>query len=453
MAHEAESVERGLRFVLPTGLTESDSSEVVERSDVSDEDKSADNEEEELGGLAGLSALVGGSVAPSPMDDDEEDGKLDLAALVASVAPPSFDDEDDDEEEDEADEEDADDEADEAESAEAAPEPVEKPKKASKKKKKKKKAPSKSASSKSAPKAEPESEPPAAVATPAEVAQPSKGGGGQMWVGVAIGVVAAAAIGFFVMQNNATEDESDPIASAAPSVAGTETAAPDPTPGAAAAPEEAPGEPEDPVADSEAVEAEGDPEGEAEAEGEAEGEAEAGTPRRRRARRGGSSSAAAGTPSEPATAPSGGGGGSSTASPPSGGGSPPSGGGVSNILDQALGGRPNREGTGTTGAAPSRRPPSGGGGADLPDTPSRGDVARTLGRLMGRIRACAGDQVGLAPSRIIIRNDGSVATASVGGSPFGGTPQGACMEGVIRGAHFPPFRRATFSMNYPFSVR
>ncbi|MCB9597762.1 MAG: hypothetical protein H6719_33905 [Sandaracinaceae bacterium] len=52
-----------------------------------------------------------------------------------------------------------------------------------------------------------------------------------------------------------------------------------------------------------------------------------------------------------------------------------------------------------------------------------------------------------------MNNDGSVATVSVGGSPFGGTPQGACMEGVIRTAQFPRFRSSTFRVSYPFNVR
>jgi len=97
----------------------------------------------------------------------------------------------------------------------------------------------------------------------------------------------------------------------------------------------------------------------------------------------------------------------------------------------------------------------GGGGSDanLPASPTRQDVARALGPLTSRIRQCAGDQVGLAISTIVVNSDGSVATVSVGGSPFGGTPQGACMEGVIRGARFPRFRNNTFRVSYPFNIR
>ncbi|HBQ18393.1 MAG TPA: hypothetical protein DEF51_47120, partial [Myxococcales bacterium] len=132
---------------------------------------------------------------------------------------------------------------------------------------------------------------------------------------------------------------------------------------------------------------------------------------------------------------------------------------LDNVLDQALGGRPNREGTGTAGAQPSRQEravaasPSAGSSANLPASPSRTDVARTLGPLMSRIRQCAGDQVGMAVATILVRSDGSVASVNVGGSPFGGSPQGACMEGVLGGARFPPFSQTTFRVSYPFNIR
>ena len=41
----------------------------------------------------------------------------------------------------------------------------------------------------------------------------------------------------------------------------------------------------------------------------------------------------------------------------------------------------------------------------------------------------------------------------IGGSPFGGPPQGPGREGVVRGAHFPPFKQVSFRITYPFSIR
>jgi hypothetical protein len=125
---------------------------------------------------------------------------------------------------------------------------------------------------------------------------------------------------------------------------------------------------------------------------------------------------------------------------------------MDNMLDEALG-HSNREGTQTQApqqAAPAPAPAPAG---NLPAQPSRNDIARTLGRLMPQIRQCAGDQVGMALATIMVRNDGSVASVSVGGNPFGGTPQGGCMEGAIRGAHFPAFQQSSFRVSYPFNVR
>lgn len=123
---------------------------------------------------------------------------------------------------------------------------------------------------------------------------------------------------------------------------------------------------------------------------------------------------------------------------------------MDDLLDSALGGRPTAGGTMTE---PTMMAAAMEDTANLPETPSRAAVTRALGGLMPRIRRCAGDQVGLATARLRVRNDGSVASANVGGSPFGGTPQGACMERIVRTARFPRFRRTTFDVTYPFSIR
>ncbi|MEQ8890469.1 MAG: hypothetical protein RID93_22680, partial [Sandaracinaceae bacterium] len=69
------------------------------------EKSKSQNDDMEDDGLAALSALVRPSQAPAPgADEDEDDGKLDLSALAASVAPPPPSEEkhvgDDEEEED-----------------------------------------------------------------------------------------------------------------------------------------------------------------------------------------------------------------------------------------------------------------------------------------------------------------------------------------------------------------
>lgn len=128
---------------------------------------------------------------------------------------------------------------------------------------------------------------------------------------------------------------------------------------------------------------------------------------------------------------------------------------LDSVLDQALGGRPDRSGTRTT-AAPAAAPsptPAAAPAADLPNTPSETDVRRVLGRAMPQIRACAGDLVGMAVATIMVRSDGTVGSVALGGSPFGGTPQGACMEGVLRDTRFPAFRQTQFRVQYPISIR
>ena len=119
---------------------------------------------------------------------------------------------------------------------------------------------------------------------------------------------------------------------------------------------------------------------------------------------------------------------------------------MEDLLSRALGGNePTMEATMEAAPTPME--------ANLPDVPSRAAVTRALGGLMPRMRRCAGDQVGIATARIRVGNDGQVRSVNIGGRPFGGTPQGACMEGVVRTARFPRFQRTHFDVTYPFSIR
>jgi hypothetical protein len=73
--------------------------------------------------------------------------------------------------------------------------------------------------------------------------------------------------------------------------------------------------------------------------------------------------------------------------------------------------------------------------------------------LLPAIRGCTAGQSGLATATIVVRNDGRVAKVDVEGTPFGGSPSGRCMEGVIRRARFPVFAQATFRVRFPFSIQ
>ena len=406
-----------------------------------------------------LAALVRPSAAP-PADeeasasDDDDDDVLDLRALAASMAPPPSDPqegeegEDDEPEEEEDDEADASADSDDGEAAAAAPAKKSSAKKSSTKKTSAKTSGSKKGSNKksSAKKSSSvaassddrrdSSRPPAAAPAPA-----AKGNG--MWVGIAIGAAAVAAMAFFMNQGGDTPPATDvasgpPTSIEAPAVEGSadpapvaEVPAPTPEPLAVA---EAPVEPTnaDPVATPAAPAAAPTRRAAPRAGGTtASAPAAAPTPEPRVEQRAEATMAAATMTADPAP-----------------------GGGLDDVLNQALGGRPAAGGTRTVSAmqAPTIEPATTPA-ANLPATPSRGDVARTLGRLMAQIRQCAGDQVGLANATIMVRSDGTAASVSIGGHPFGGTPQGACMEGVLRRAQFPPFRQNTFRVNYPFAIR
>ncbi len=136
---------------------------------------------------------------------------------------------------------------------------------------------------------------------------------------------------------------------------------------------------------------------------------------------------------------------------------------MDSLLDRALGGRPVAGGTRTepTGGAAARpaaapaaaAPAAAPAAGPVPNEPGRGDIARVMGSLLPGVRACAGDQVGLASATVALKNDGSVVSAAVAGAPFGGTPQGACMEGVIRRARFTRFSATTFRFTYPLAIR
>ena len=122
---------------------------------------------------------------------------------------------------------------------------------------------------------------------------------------------------------------------------------------------------------------------------------------------------------------------------------------LDDLLGEAIGGAPAMQ------SAMSAAPMEAASMADanLPETPSRGTVTRVMGGLTPRIRRCAGEQVGMAIARVTVKNDGTVQTANIGNPPFAGTPQGACMQGVIRGARFPAFRRSTFNLSFPYNIR
>ena len=382
-----------------------------------------------------LSALVRPSAAPPPEPTeaeehagngraaaDDDDAVLDLRALATSQAPPPPE--------------------------EPAPSraPVESKPADAKPAAEAKPAEGKAKETKSA------REAPAAAAVmtrPVPEAQKSSGG---MVTGLVIGALVAGAAVFFFARGDESEDASAELAAAEPqSVAASAAHEVEPTEPPVAPAEQAevaaPAEPTEPAAEP--------PASDEVAAAEAESAAAERRPRaareRRAARARTTESAATTMAEEPASAepPTRA---QATASAMQEAPAQEGNNRLDSVLDDALGGRPAEGGTRTVA---TERPASGGAAAsaDLPDTPTRGDVARVLGRLLPQIRQCAADQVGLANATILVRNDGSVGSVAIAGHPFGGTPQGACMEGVIRRAQFSPFRQSTFRITYPFALR
>lgn len=155
------------------------------------------------------------------------------------------------------------------------------------------------------------------------------------------------------------------------------------------------------------------------------------------------------TAAAPANAPAGGAtattarGSSAPAARPGGSGTgAPSGASIDDLLTRAGGGDAPAMRTQAPAPAPA---------ADLPERPTRSQVTAVLTPLNGAVRQCAGSQTGTAPVSITINSDGSVRTATVGG-PFAGSSVGECIAGVVRRAHFQPFRAQQAQITWPFVI-
>lgn len=129
---------------------------------------------------------------------------------------------------------------------------------------------------------------------------------------------------------------------------------------------------------------------------------------------------------------------------------PPSSNELDDLLNSALGDRNAADGDPLLAGMSARMNEPA---EELPEKPSRTTTTRILNGLLPRMRRCADGQVGTANGRIRVSNEGRVVSASVSGSPFGGTPQGSCMEDVIRTARFPRFSDPHMDVSYPFTIR
>jgi len=103
-------------------------------------------------------------------------------------------------------------------------------------------------------------------------------------------------------------------------------------------------------------------------------------------------------------------------------------------------------------AAPAIAPePAAPAPTDLPETPSRDDVAAALTAVQPAVVACAAGEGGSVQVRVTVGSSGRVRTALVSGD-FVGTPVGSCIARAVRTARTPPFAAESFSVTYPYAL-
>jgi hypothetical protein len=302
---------------------------------------------------------------------------------------------------------------------------------------------------------------PAAAAVAAPEA-PRRAGGGPMW---AIGGMAVMAGAFLLYNNSRDAAPTSPSAveSTAPAPAAPEPAAPAaPTPTAAAVPESAPNNepavaapsppPPAPVAAPVAAEAAPEPVAQNAHRARVDEPAQrhaATTTAAVAAPRPAPAPAVATAPARPAAAAAG----APAPTPPAA--APTTRAPAAPAAPAAAAGRPSSVDDLLQRAAPAAAPAAAAApeaaSADLPERLGRAQITGVLSPLNNAVRSCAQGQTGTAPVAIVIGNDGAVRSATVSGQ-FGGTPVGDCIAGVVRRAHFPPFRAPTQNMMFPYVI-
>ena len=87
--------------------------------------------------------------------------------------------------------------------------------------------------------------------------------------------------------------------------------------------------------------------------------------------------------------------------------------------------------------------------ADLPEQPSRADIANAMSRVRGRVAACSDGWTGTARVRMVFGQDGRVQSATVGADDATDSFRG-CIARAVRAARLPPFRGNILQVTYPF---
>jgi hypothetical protein len=82
-----------------------------------------------------------------------------------------------------------------------------------------------------------------------------------------------------------------------------------------------------------------------------------------------------------------------------------------------------------------------------------GAAKSSLGGIAAGAQACKkGDVTGSGRATVTFANTGAVKSVSISGSGFEGTPAGACVARMFRGAHVPRFAGSDFSVTKSFNI-
>ena len=89
---------------------------------------------------------------------------------------------------------------------------------------------------------------------------------------------------------------------------------------------------------------------------------------------------------------------------------------------------------------------------DLPEAPTREQVAAGFDALLPDLQQCAAGKFGVVIIDATLAGTGRIAHALIDGPLFKGTPEGSCMARAVRKARFPQFSQATLKVRYPVKL-
>lgn len=83
--------------------------------------------------------------------------------------------------------------------------------------------------------------------------------------------------------------------------------------------------------------------------------------------------------------------------------------------------------------------------------PERSAVIEAVNRVAAELRACVGEEHGIADVTLTVRGSGTISHALVEGA-FAGSPQGSCLARTLRSVRLPPFADRLLHIAYPLQL-